>query len=386
MTPAAKSQALTVVVNVCRLLLAATFIFSGFVKANDPLGTVYKLEDYVHAMAWFTLPDTFLLGCAVILAFFEFTLGVYVLFGIKRKATSGIMLAFMVVMTLLTVYIAIANPVEDCGCFGDVLILSNGATLAKNIVLLGAAVLIRRYYRLQKNFLGSAAKWLVAFVSLCSIIGYAVYCIICLPVLDFRPYKVGTNLREAVTSASGEEKFDVKIVYEKDGETMELSADDEDPDSTWTYVETRRTPIVAQDLATADFYVADADGEDITEDILYADGYTLLLIIPNLMNADEGCVDKVNGLYDYAHEHGWDFYCLTSSSDEEAQTYWEEHTGAEYGYCIAEERMLKTVVRGQPGLVLLKDGVIVKKWSNYNLPDEEELSEELRELTVESEK
>ena len=375
MTPAAKSQALTVVVNVCRLLLAATFIFSGFVKANDPLGTVFKLEDYVHAMAWFTLPDTFLLGCAVILAFFEFTLGVYVLFGIKRKATSGIMLAFMVVMTLLTVYIAIANPVEDCGCFGDVLILSNGATLAKNIVLLGAAVLIRRYYRLQKNFLGSAAKWLVAFVSLCSIIGYAVYCIICLPVLDFRPYKVGTNLREAVTSSSGEEKFDVKIVYEKDGETMELSADDEDPDSTWTYVETRRTPIVAQDLATADFYVADADGEDITEDILYADGYTLLLIIPNLMNADEGCVDKVNGLYDYAHEHGWDFYCLTSSSDEEAQTYWEEHTGAEYGYCIAEERMLKTVVRGQPGLVLLHDGIIQKKWGNYNLPDEEELKQ-----------
>ena len=375
MTPAAKSQALTVVVNVCRLLLAATFIFSGFVKANDPLGTVYKLEDYVHAMAWFTLPDTFLLGCAVILAFFEFTLGVYVLFGIKRKATSGIMLAFMVVMTLLTVYIAIANPVEDCGCFGDVLILSNGATLAKNIVLLGAAVLIRRYYRLQKNFLGSAAKWLVAFVSLCSIIGYAVYCIICLPVLDFRPYKVGTNLREAVTSSSGEEKFDVKIVYEKDGETMELSADDEDPDSTWTYVETRRTPIVAQDLATADFYVADADGEDITEDILYADGYTLLLIIPNLMNADEGCVDKVNGLYDYAHEHGWDFYCLTSSSDEEAQTYWEEHTGAEYGYCIAEERMLKTVVRGQPGLVLLHDGIIQKKWGNYNLPDEEDLKQ-----------
>ena len=88
MTPAAKSRALTVVVNVCRLLLAATFIFSGFVKANDPLGTVYKLEDYVHAMAWFTLPDTFLLGCAVILAFFEFTLGVYVLFKEKPRRAS----------------------------------------------------------------------------------------------------------------------------------------------------------------------------------------------------------------------------------------------------------------------------------------------------------
>ena len=368
-----KSQLQTVAVNVCRLLLAATFIFSGFVKANDPLGTVYKLEDYVHAMAWFTLPDTFLLGCAVILALFEFTLGVYLLFGMKRKATSAITLAFMVVMTLLTVYIAIANPVEDCGCFGDVLILSNGATLAKNIVLLGAAVLVSRYYRLQKDFLGSTAKWLIAFVSLCLIIVYAVYCIVCLPVLDFRPYKVGTNLREAVTS--DQQKFDVKIVYEKDGQTLELSAEDEDPDSTWTYVETRRTPIETQHLATADFYVADADGEDVTEEILLADGYTLLLIIPDLMNADEGCVDKVNEVYDYAQEKGWGFYCLTSSEDQRAQTYWNDHTGAEYMYYIAEERMLKTVVRGQPGLVLLQDGVIVKKWGNYNLPDDAELQE-----------
>ena len=368
-----KSQLLTVAVNVCRLLLAATFIFSGFVKANDPLGTVYKLEDYVHAMAWFTLPDTFLLGCAVILALFEFTLGVYLLFGMKRKATSAITLAFMVVMTLLTVYIAIANPVEDCGCFGDVLILSNGATLAKNIVLLGAAVLVSRYYRLQKDFLGSTAKWLIAFVSLCLIIVYAVYCIVCLPVLDFRPYKVGTNLREAVTS--DQQKFDVKIVYEKDGQTLELSAEDEDPDSTWTYVETRRTPIETQHLATADFYVADADGEDVTEEILLADGYTLLLIIPDLMNADEGCVDKVNEVYDYAQEKGWGFYCLTSSEDQRVQTYWNDHTGAEYMYYIAEERMLKTVVRGQPGLVLLQDGIIVKKWGNYNLPDDAELQE-----------
>lgn len=368
-----KSLMLHVAVNVCRLLLAVTFIFSGFVKANDPLGTVYKLEDYVHAMAWFTLPDTFLLGCAVLLAFFEFTLGLYILFGIKRRTTSLIALVFMVLMTLLTIYIVIANPVEDCGCFGDVLILSNGATLAKNIVLLGAAVLVNRYYRLQKDFLGSAMKWLVAFVSLCFIIGYAVYCIICLPALDFRPYKVGTNLREAVMS--DQQKFDVKIIYEKDGQTLELSAEDEDPDSTWTYVETRRTEMATEHLATADFYVADADGEDVTEDILLADGYTLLLIIPDLMNADEGCVDKVNEIYDYAQEKGWGFYCLTSSEDQQAQVYWNEHTGAEYAYYIAEERMLKTVVRGQPGLVLLQDGIIVKKWGNYNLPNEEELED-----------
>ena len=95
------------------------------------------------------------------------------------------------------------------------------------------------------------------------------------------------------------------------------------------------------------------------------------------MHADEGCVDKVNEVYDYAREHGYGFYCLTSSDSQRAQTYWSDHTGAEYGYCIAEERMLKTVVRGHPGMVLLHDGVIVKKWSNYNLPGEEELNEQI---------
>ena len=291
MTNRTKSLLLIVGVNVCRLLLASTFIFSGFVKANDPLGTVYKLEDYIHAMAWFTLPDTFLLGCAVILAFFEFTLGVSILFGMKRNTTSIVTLIFMVVMTLLTVYIAIADPVSDCGCFGDVLILSNGATLAKNVVLLAAAILVRRYYRWQKDFINQSLKWFIFFVTLCSIIGYAIYCIVCLPVFDFRPYKVGTNLREAVMGTSGQERFEVKIIYEKDGKTLELSAEDDDPDSTWTYVETRRTPLNQSAIATADFYVTNADDEDITEDILWAEGYTFLLIIPDLMNADEGCID-----------------------------------------------------------------------------------------------
>lgn len=379
MTPKTKSRLLTIAVNVCRLLLAATFIFSGFVKANDPLGTAYKLEDYIHAMAWFTLPDTFLLGCAVILAFFEFTLGVSILFGMKRRATSVVTLIFMAVMTLLTVYIAIVNPVSDCGCFGDVLILSNGATLAKNIVLLAAAILVQRYYRLQKNFLGQSLKWFIAFVTLCSIIGYAIYCIVCLPVFDFRPYKIGTNLREAVVGASQQPKFDVAIIYEKDGQTLTLTAEDDDPDSTWTYVETRRIPRANTDLAIADFYVTNAENEDITSDILLDDGYTFLLIIPNLRNADEDCINKVNAIYEYTQDNQLGFYCLTASSDTQDHRYWRDHTGAEYDYSLAEERMLKTVVRGQPGLVLLHNGIILKKWSNYNLPEEEELKELLQE-------
>lgn len=373
MTPQTKSLLLFIAVNACRALLAATFIFSGFVKANDPLGVVYKIEDYLSAIASIALPDTFLLGCAALLALFEFTLGVYILFGMKRRLVSSITVMFMTAMTLLTVYIAIADPVDDCGCFGDVLVLSNRATLAKNIVLLVAAMLCCRYYRLQKDFLSSGAKWFIALVSLCGIVIYTIYCTVNLPLIDFRPYKIGTDLREVVVHPSQQERFDVKIIYKKEGQILELTAEDPDPDSTWIYVETRRTPI--KGTAAADFCVTDNNGEDITHTMLLADGYTFLLVIPDLTNADEGCVDRINEVYNYAQDKGLAFYCLTASDSKEAQDYWSDHTGAEYDYHLADDRMLKTVVRGQPGLVLLHDGIVLAKWSNWNMPDEETLAE-----------
>ena len=121
--------------NICRFLLAATFIFSGFVKANDPFGTTYKIEDYLSSFNISGLPETFILGCSILLALIEFGLGIYLFFGINRRFTSRLTLVFMSLMTLLTVYIAIANPVEDCGCFGDVLILNNWAKTSYSLQL-----------------------------------------------------------------------------------------------------------------------------------------------------------------------------------------------------------------------------------------------------------
>lgn len=376
MTPQTKSRLFTIAVNACRLLLAVTFIFSGLVKANDPLGMAYKLEEYVNAITWLTLPDTFLLGSAVLLALFEFMLGMNLLIGMNKRATVVTAAIFMSTMTLLTVYIAITDPVSDCGCFGEVLVLSNTATLIKNIVLLVAAIVICRYPCRLKQFLPPSIEWLIAFVSLCFIVCYAVYSIIFLPVFDFSPYKKGTDLQSAVLNMQAQRTFDVKFIYEKNGQTLELTAEDDDPDSTWTYVETQRTPLTETASNIVDFYVENEEGEDMTEDILLADGYTFLLVIPRLTNADEGCTDKVNEIYYYAQDHGMGFYCLTASADEQAQTYWSEHTGAEYGYCTAEESMLKSFVRGNPGLVLLQDGVIIQKWSNYNMPNEEDLKKE----------
>ncbi len=366
------TKAIVYSVNVCRILLAVTFLFSGFVKANDPLGTTYKLQDYLSSVGM-TLPDNFLLGCSVILATFEFMLGTWLLFGISRKRTARLTGIFMFLMTMLTLYIAIADPVSDCGCFGDAIILSNWATFSKNIVLLAAAWWVNKHYRLSFDIVHESVKWLITLIAMCAIVGYAIYCIIYLPVIDFRPYKIGTDLRNSI-SLSGQ-KFDVKIVYERNGEYMELSAEDDDPDSTWTYVETRSVPIgETNDLKVADFYISTQDGEEITEDVVMDDGVTIMLIIPNLLNADEGCIDKVNNIYDWSQDKNISFYCITGSTEDKAYTYWQDHTGAEYQFYISEDRVLKTIVRGNPGLVLVNNGVIKKKWSNFNMPDITELS------------
>jgi len=374
---------LGIAVNISRFLLAAVFLFSGFVKANDPIGMVLKLKDYAVAFGFPQIPFFTLVIAAVGLALLEFSLGIYLLFGMSRVQVARVAVVFMGLMTLLTAYIFAFNPVSDCGCFGDVLILSNGATFAKNIVLLAAAVINLKYNHLHLKIVGDNTQWLITMFGSVYILVYSIYCIYALPVLDTRPYKIGTNLR-AQAEGTGQPRYDIKLVYEKNGETQELTLEDDDPDSTWHYVETKRIPAAGGPThKTANFFVTEASTEeDVTDDILYNEGYTFLLVIPDLMHADEGCIDLVNEAYEYAQDNGYAFYCLTGSGSTEPQEYWADHTGAEYPYCLCDDRELRTIVRASPGLVLLKDGVVIGKWSNYTLPDEYVLADRLENLDI----
>ena len=133
----------TIIVNVSRLILALTFIFSGYIKAIDPLGTQYKIQDYLGALRmreW--VADWVTLAASISLSGLEFCLGIFILFAIRRRLTSKLIMVLMTLMTLVTLWIAIANPVKDCGCFGDAIVLTNTETLFKNILLLGCAVIV----------------------------------------------------------------------------------------------------------------------------------------------------------------------------------------------------------------------------------------------------
>ena len=373
------------VVNVCRFVLAATFIFSGYVKAIDPLGTLYKLKDYAAAMSLNgLLPDWVLVGVAIALGALEFALGVFMLFAVRRHVVSRITLAFMTAMTVLTLWIFVADPVKDCGCFGDALKLTNGETLLKNIVLIACAALVAWRPADMARFISRSNQWIVRYYTVAYIVITSLYCLYTLPIFDFRPYHVGTNIKQGMEIPEGAEQpeFESTFLLRKNGETREFTLDNY-PDSTWEYVDTRTVQTKkGYEPPIHDFALTTCDtGEDITEQVLTKKGYTFLLVSPRLAVADDSNFGDIDQIYEYAEENGADFYCVTASANDEIER-WRDLTGAEYHFCNADETTLKTMIRSNPGLILLKDGTIIGKWSHNTLPQTDDLTAPLQQLTI----
>lgn len=371
--------------NVCRFILSATFIFSGFVKSVDPLGTQYKIEDYLEAFHLSAIvPDIMPLTVSIFLGLLEFTLGVFLLFGIRRHTSSILTLLLMLFMTPLTLYLAIANPVSDCGCFGDAVVISNWATFWKNIVLLIAAISVFRWRAMLIRLVSEKSQWLISIYTIIYILGISTYCLYYLPLFDFRPYHIGANILKGMEIPEGAKpnSYESFFILEKDGVRKEFTLDNY-PDSTWTFIDTHTVlKEKGYEPPIHDFSIVRAeDGEDITQTILENPGYTFLLIAHQIEEASDSSIDLVNEIYDYSIENQYGFYCLTASSDESIEQ-WKDRTGAEYPFCLTDGITLKTIVRSNPGLVLLKNGTIYGKWSYNDLPDEFVLSAPLEQLKI----
>lgn len=372
-------------VNICRFVLAVVFIFSGFVKAIDPFGSFYKIQDYLTAfnlISWF--PGYWPLLFAVLLAAIEFCAGIYLFLGIRRKISSTLAFLLMLVMTPLTFYLALADPVSDCGCFGDALVLTNWQTFGKNVVLLVAAVTVFRQWREITRFITLKMEWIFSMYTNLFVFALSAYCLRNLPLLDFRPYKIGTNIKAGMEIPEGAKLsvLETTFVMEKDGKRKEFTLDNY-PDSTWTFVETRT--IVKEkgyEPPIHDFAMQSlTSGTDITDSVLTSRGYTFLLVAHRIEEADDSNIDLINEIYDYSVEHGYGFYALTSSP-EDAIALWCDRTGAEYPFCQMDDITLKTIIRSNPGLLLIKDGTILNKWSDSQLPDEYVLTDSLDKLEL----
>lgn len=362
---------LNIIVNIARLILSLTFIFSGFVKAVDPLGTQYKLQDYATAVGLDGIfPDWMFLCASIGLSLVEIMIGVLLLFAISRRITSKLALLFMAFMTAITVWIYFDNPVEDCGCFGDAIILTNGQTLMKNIVLITLSIIVAVWPKRMPRMISLNNQWIVFHYSILFIIAVSLYCVYYIPIFDFRPYKIGANIPEGMEIPEDAEQpeFETTFIMEKNGEQKEFTVDNY-PDSTWTFVDSKTVQTKAgYEPPIHDFFLTNVtDGEDITDQVLSDPGYTFLLISHYLDGADDTNFGQINTLYDYAKQNKIPFYCVTSS-DEKSISRWVNITGAEYPFCNADGLMLKTVVRSNPGLILLKNGTVVGKWSSNDLP------------------
>ena len=366
-----KAGLLSIGVNICRLIVALTFIFSGYVKAIDPLGTQYKINDYLQAAGLGgLLPGIATLSLSVLLSALEFFVGILLLFAINRRIISRVALVFMAVMTAVTFWLWVANPISDCGCFGDAVHLTNGQTLLKNLVLLGCTIVIAWKPLKMVRFISKSNQWIVMNYTALFIILSSVWCLYDLPVFDFRPYHIGANIPEsmAIPDDAEQPQFETTFIMEKEGVRKEFTLDNY-PDSTWTFIDSKSVQVKEGYVPPIhDFSITTLDeGEDITEDVINRQGYSFLLIAPHLEEASDTNFGEIDQLYEYAQGRGYPFYCLTASG-EEAIDRWRDLTGAEYPFCTTDEITLKTIIRSNPGLVLIKDGTIIRKWSHNHLP------------------
>ena len=336
-----------------RLLTGAVFILSGWAKAVDPRGFVYKIGEYLAVWGIDRLiPYELVILGAVVLSVVELTIGVLLATGCLRRSTPICGLVMMLFMLPLTVYIAVADPVADCGCFGDLLVISNTATMLKNVALTALLVLCLVWHKAARPLYRPGLQWLVIALScvyglVLAVIGWQFQ-----PVADFRPYGVGKTL-VADDGTSGAERY----VYEKNGERREYTLDML-PDSTWTFVERAGGASEATREGLAVF-----DGDDEVTDELFdpsekGEMLVLAVVEPGLNNLMR--TRMANEIYEYATEHGIAMIGLVAASGDSIDR-WVEMARPEYDVYSASDTSLKELVRGATGLVFMRDGHVVWK-------------------------
>lgn len=366
-TNSRQPKIITIGLAVLRLVFGAVFVFSGFVKAIDPLGSTYKIEDYLTAFGGFFtyfLPLAF--PVAILLSSIELLIGLNMVFKIRYRLTTFIALLFMIVMTGLTLYIAIADPVSDCGCFGDAVIISNTATFVKNLFLLAIIITLFATRKNSYPFFTPAVDWAICFLFFLVGVGLSIHSYRYLPMIDFRPYKVGVNLAEAMYIPPGQgDKYETFLIYEKEGVKKEFTLQNYPAnDSTWTFVDQKSVLIEkGYEPPIHDFAIIDPEYmEDITEEVVQASGYTYLLIAYDISKASEEGLIEAQKIYNNAILSGKKFYALSASSDEELENI-RLKLNLSFPFYQTDPTTLKTIIRSNPGLLLLKDGTIEAKWA-----------------------
>lgn len=385
--------------NMCRYFAGILFVFSGFVKADDPLGSKYKFIDYFEAWGIDHIFGEAALTLGILLSTIELLVGLALLFKIFPKWSSLGALIFMIVFVPITLYLALQQNisgkelVHDCGCFGDALVLTNWQTFVKNIIIVVPVLITFIFHKRFDDLIADKFSYIILGVFTIAILGLSVYALRHLPPIDFRPYKIGVQLVCDKCSADGATSPDNVIVRQyadfknlKTGEHKEFDIVNNYPDTTWEYnpdvpVREEREKIASTELDTLPLqntYAVESmmfmnGSEDETCRIITDTSYVIMVIHYDITKSDPKNQANINAVYKWAQSKGYAFYGATSSLDNAIAKYSQE-TGAAYPFVSADDILLKTIVRANPGVVLLKNGKIINKWHNNDVPTVEEFN------------
>ena len=365
-------KALHITGSIARTLLALTFLFSGFVKAVDPRGTVYKIQDYLHEgfggiLQW-AIPASGV--AAVCLIALEWLLGIAMLLNVRTQWTSWITLLFYCIMTPLTLYIAIANPVSDCGCFGDALVITNWQTFWKNIILLLLSICLVICRKAIPELFSWWMEIIIALAALGSVAGIMGYSYTHLPQIDFRPYKVGNHIPTLMEIPDDAEvdQYEITLIYAKDGKEQTFTLENYPKgDPEWTFVDQKSVLIKKGYVPPIhDFEIETLEGDYVTQDILESEEPIALVVMYDLSKTDTTQLEK---LMHMIHEYPR-VYFLTASGEEEIFAFaeelgWDEETTYST-FCFTDPITLKTIVRANPGVIVVQNGTIIDKYNLKN--------------------
>lgn len=354
-----------IVIRLLQVAFALTFIFSGVSKCIDPTGTSLKFNEYLLYFGLGSLTD-FTMGLAWEMSILEFVIGFNLLMGRVQKLTLFLAACMMLFFTPLTLWLACTDAIQDCGCFGDALHLTNWETFGKNVVLDLILVLLIWQRKSLYSLIGKTNFTLYAYWCLFIMIGLCWYGTFRDPFIDFRPFHPGVNVAERVLGGSQYASEDTEeiiytCIYERNGERKEFPLE-ELPDEAdgWEFVETVERVKSDESAKTLDFFARTPEGELYTEELLTHEGYTIVMLSPSLDHASQHDLDRIEKLYEYAQDRQYDFYCLTARDTLQLNN-WKFNTGAEYPFLFTDMQIVETITRANPGIMLLKDGVLCWK-------------------------
>ncbi len=372
-----------IIVHIARFLVGGLFIFSGFIKANDPLGFSYKLEEYFEVFktdSGLSIFESFAhiaLPLAILLCVSEMALGFMLLVGYKRNLTLGLLFTQIAFFTFLTFYSACYNKVTTCGCFGDFLVLKPWTSFWKDVVLMVLITLLISGKEQVNELFSSLVTLSLTVIAIVLSFAFPIYAWRNLPPLDFRAYKIGDNIKENMKPGADYKpaEYESGFIYEnlKTGKQEHFNMKNYPWQDTlnWKWVSTDN--ILIHDAVNPpkimDFSITDLNGNDIKDSILNNKDYMFLLICYDLNKTeeDETLHAKINDLYKLAAADHKQLLALTAGDAKQIDDYKHKHQ-ALYDFANADGIVLKTMVRANPGLILIKDGTVIMNWHHNNFP------------------